>query len=193
MPLASSLERQRPVDPDGIMDYWNEYLDLRCGTFEFRCRRYSAVHAVMADNGLGRYDTIVDVGAGRQEFKKFLRSTGWRGEYTPIDGSIDGTNLETWEPPEPRDWFVAIEVMEHLCDPWRLVHAMHAKSHRGIVVTTPNPLTVNVLAMDSTHVTPVYPIEFMDNGYGHSIRQLFNTRGDSILGWGIRRSDTEPF
>lgn len=133
-----------------------EYLSSRVSDYEFRCIRFRAVYDEMVKMGLADGDTVYDLGAGRCDFDKFLREQGWAGQYVPVDGSIDGTDLQTWMPPGYADFFVAIEVIEHLHRPWPLLRWMQVMSRKGAVVTTPNPLTTDVLGMDYTHVTPVY-------------------------------------
>lgn len=119
-----------------------------------RKARYQVAADRLSRGGLNDRDTVVDVGAGWTELDICLRlEHGWRGRYVPVDGWIDGVDLETWEPDHSREWFVALELLEHLAHPRRLVEAMKAKATKGVVITTPNPDVVDVLAMDSTHVT----------------------------------------
>jgi hypothetical protein len=102
-------------------------------------------------------DTVFDIGAGMTEFDYCLRAEyGFRGRYIPIDGGIDDTNLNTWTPPRKAEWFVALEIVEHLVN-WRiLVARMMMKAEKGIVISTPNPRTTDVLGMDETHVVEVH-------------------------------------
>ncbi|WP_329428876.1 NUDIX domain-containing protein [Streptosporangium sp. NBC_01495] len=82
----------------------------------------------------------MDVGAGLTELDVCLRvDYGWRGRYVPVDGWLDGVDLETWQPPRAFDWFACLEVLEHLRDPGRLVKALQDNATCGLVITTPNP------------------------------------------------------
>lgn len=166
--------------------FWEHYLDERQGTFAFRCIRYSAVLDRLMLMGFHVRDSITDIGAGRQEFEQFLRSQGWQGCYTPIDGSIDGTDLDRWDPSHEDtfpDWMVAIEVIEHLHDPVRMVNVMKEFAIKGMVVTTPNPEVVDVLGMDRTHVTVVSPDDLAQMGLRYERATLFGTENDSLIGW----------
>jgi hypothetical protein len=83
------------------------------------------------------------------------REYDWRGRYIPIDGGIDGTNLNSWIPPRDGHWFVALELIEHLHN-WRgLVEWMKIKASKGVVLSTPNPRTTDVIGMDPTHVCEI--------------------------------------
>jgi hypothetical protein len=162
----------------------NEYLDQRSGTFEFRCIRYEAVTDRLLALGLEDGDLIVDVGAGRCEFDHYLRTRrGLHVRYVPVDGSIDGTDLEKWIPPFASDFFVAIELLEHLNDPIRLMNEMMGTALKGIVATTPNPLTTDVLGMDYTHKTEIFPETFEQFGWDVREVTLFGQEQDSLLAW----------
>lgn len=172
--------------------FWEDYLNARRGTYEFRCQRYEAVGEVMEVEGpfrdgcLNRWDSLCDVGAGRCEFRRYMREQGWCGQYRAVDGSIDGTDLNAWEPRLRYDWFVAIEVLEHLDDPYTLMQKLVAKARKGVVITTPNAETVDVLDIDPTHVTPLYPHDFKVLGWQHEIRSFFCKENDSILAWRLK-------
>ncbi|MBE1585075.1 hypothetical protein ACFPOI_49770 [Nonomuraea angiospora] len=70
-----------------------------------------------------------------------------------MDAWVDGVDLNEWTPPRQYDWFAALELLEHLDKPERLVRALQRHATKGVVVTTPNPQVWDVLAMDPTHVT----------------------------------------
>src|SRR4051794_2907957 len=114
---------------------WEKYLSQRTGTYEFRCRRYHAVYAQLILNGLKPDDLIVDVGAGMCEFDTYLRSMGWSGRYLPVDGAIDGTDLNGWGPSTRADFFVAIEVLEHLPQPFLLMSLLSMFAEKAVVIT----------------------------------------------------------
>lgn len=167
---------------------WTEYLRSRTGSYQFRCIRYAAVADLLIRNHLGDDDLIVDVGAGWCEFDHYLRtSLGWRGRYLPVDGSIDGTDLEDWQPEFNAAFFVALEVLEHLERPYELAFQMQRLCTKGVVLTTPNPATVDVLAMDKTHRTPISLQDFQAWGYHAHIDSLFGKPADSIIASFFRR------
>ena len=173
------------VDPE-TKAHWESYLAGRTGTYEFRCKRYRAVFDQMTEMnaGLLSHGAICDIGAGRQEFLKYCESVpGWSGGYYPVDGSIDGTDLEFWTLPMYSAFNIAIEVLEHLHDPWRLAEDMVQKSWTGAVITTPNPAVVDVLGMDPTHLTPISEADLILRGWSVRVCELFGVEGDSLLAW----------
>lgn len=135
----------------------DNYMDERTGKYEYRAVRYRYAIAKMMLYGLDDTMTIFDIGAGMTEFDYCLRTEfNWRGRYIPIDGGIDGTDLNHWTPPREGHWFVALELLEHLRDPWGLVVKMKEKATKGVIVSTPNPKTTDVLGMDPTHVVEIH-------------------------------------
>lgn len=144
----------------------DQYLDERTGKYEYRATRYRAAIRWMMLNGLDDSMTVVDVGAGMTEFDYCLRAEfGFRGRYIPVDGGIDGTDLNSWTPPREAHFFVALEILEHLRNPFRLSAEMVAKATRGVVLSTPNPQTTDVIGMDPTHVVEVHKHELEAAGY----------------------------
>ena len=135
----------------------DSYLDDRTGKYEFRAVRYRAAADWLTASGLTHDMTIVDVGAGMTELDYCLRAEyGWRGRYIPVDGGIDGVNLNYWTPPRDAHFFVALEIIEHLSN-WRaLIERMQRKALIGVVMSTPNPRTTDVIGMDPTHMVEVY-------------------------------------
>jgi hypothetical protein len=96
------------------------------------------------------------VGAGFTEFDYTMRTRfNWRGRYIPIDGGISAVDLNEWVPERTAQYAVGLEILEHLYDPQRLVHELQGSVTRGIVVSVPNPRTVDVMGIDHTHVTVV--------------------------------------
>jgi hypothetical protein len=160
-----------------------EYLANRRATYEERKRRFRDVAQVLVrEIGLASGDTLVDLGAGHCQFDFFLRAEiGWMGRYVPIDGSFDGTDLETWEPKGQADVYVLMETVEHLDDPLRLLRILNPR--RGIVLTTPNPATVDVLKCDPDHRSQVSAQELREMGY--SVREVtyFGVQRDTLLAW----------
>lgn len=104
---------------------WLAYLAQRKGTYEYRCLRYAAVYEILLILGLQPGDLIVDVGAGMCDFDRYIRSVrGFDGRYLPIDGAIQGFDLNTWRPDLRADFYICLETLEHLTDPlllaWKL-------------------------------------------------------------------------
>lgn len=174
------------LDKADLIGSCDAYLGARTGKYEYRRIRYRAallaMQATMAEYqpfgrpiyGLCDEDTVVDVGAGWTEFDFCLRiDGGWRGRYIPVDGCNDGTDLETWVPPREAEWFVALELLEHLEDPDRLVRAMQGKCKKGIIISTPNPMTTDVLGMDPTHKTEIHQKMLRDWGFQHIMKKSF--------------------
>lgn len=165
---------------------WEHYRDTRQGTYEFRARtRYKAVAHRLYWLGLRCGDSICDVGAGEQQFLQYLYDRGWYGEYRPVDAVIDGTDLETFNP-RPATWYVCIEVLEHLHDWQRLLDLMRAAATRGIVITTPNHLAVDVIGCDPTHVSIVKPEDLLRRGMTVQPVSWFGKPHDSLIAWEAR-------
>lgn len=134
----------------------DNYLDSREGKYEFRAIRYRAAIEAMIREGLDDSMTVFDVGAGMTEFDYCLRREfNWRGRYVPIDGGIDGTDLNHWLPPREAHWFVALEILEHLKTWEFLVKRMQVKAIKGVIISTPNPRTTDVIGMDPTHIVAI--------------------------------------
>jgi hypothetical protein len=166
----------------------DNYMDERTGKLEYRAVRYRHAIRAMYDCGLDDTMTIVDVGAGMTEFDYILRREfDWKGRYIPVDGGIDGTDLNHWTPPREAHWFVALELLEHLVYWKTLVSNMQNKASRGIVISTPNPHTTDVISMDPTHVCEVWPSELEDRGFSVSEETFYggvfsNSLPDSLFG-----------
>jgi hypothetical protein len=79
------------------------------------------------------------------------RQPAVEGRTAPLAAGLD---LDCWVPPRRWDWFACLEVLEHLTSPTRLLDMMCDAAVHGVVVTTPNPEVVDVLALDPTHRTP---------------------------------------
>lgn len=136
----------------------DNYMGQREGRYEWRAVRYRRAIEAMQNIGLdSRSHTIVDVGAGMTEFDYCLRKEyDFMGRYIPVDGGIDATDLNNWTPPREAHWFVALELVEHLYNWPLLVERMQNKAITGVVLSTPNPLTTDVIGMDPTHVVEVH-------------------------------------
>jgi hypothetical protein len=131
-------------------------MDERTGKYEYRAIRYRAAIDWMISQGLDDSMTIVDVGAGMTEFDYCLRAEyNWRGRYIPVDGGIDGTDLKVWTPPRNAHFFVALELFEHMYNWQRLALNLQLNANIGVVASTPNPETTDVIGMDPTHEVEV--------------------------------------
>lgn len=161
-----------------------EYQNSRQSPYWLRCIRYQAVADKLIELGLQPNDSVYDIGAGKQEFGPFLKAYAhWNGLYIPVDGLLDGTNLDFWSAPFPAEFAVAIEVLEHLQDPIGMAIEMDKATTKGCVITTPNPRTVDVLGCDPTHISIVYPQHLEDLGWYVEEMSLFLKPRDSLLGW----------
>jgi len=172
------------TNSETIKETCRAYQDSRRSTYEFRCLRYDAVIDAMIEMGLEPFDHVLDVGCGRGEMETRLKERGFNGcLWEGIDGSIDGVNLNTWTPDERYDFIIAIEFLEHIHNPFMHLMMYRLFANKGVVITTPNPRTVDVLACDPTHVSVVTPdlLEFAK--YEHSEVSLFAKPADSLLGW----------
>lgn len=158
------------------------YLAARTGKYEWRRIRYAAALRAMERNGLSHESTVFDVGAGWTEFDYLLRTEGnSRCRYIPVDGCIDGVNLEHWTPPRHADFFVALELIEHLLDPFRLLNEMISACSGAVIVSTPNPLTTDVLGMDETHKTPIFPNDLVEHGFSVEVASFYGQPEDSLF------------
>lgn len=135
----------------------DDYLASRTGKYEWRSVRYEAASAaILLSEQLTDDSTIYDIGAGWTEFDYHMRTRlNWKGRYIPIDGGIDGTDLNYWYPRRDVEFTVALEILEHLEDPGALVELLQWRTKHRMVVSVPNPRTVDVLAIDPTHITVV--------------------------------------
>lgn len=157
------------------------YLGERSGKYEWRSVRYRAAGDFMFPS-LKHSDTLYDIGAGMTEFDYCLRvDFDWRGRYIPIDGGIDGTDLTTWYPPRRADWFVGLEIIEHLFEWQSLVEDMQENADKGVVISTPNPRTTDVLGMDRTHVSVITPGELEVLGFTVEERSFYGQPADSLF------------
>ncbi len=163
--------------------FYNAYLDARTGKYSWRCQRYDGVIEKLYMMGLRNGDSVVDIGAGREEFHKRLQEWGWEGNYIPLDASIDGIDLNEWSTTEPADFFVAIEFLEHIHNPFRLMQEIVANARKGVAATTPNPKTTDVLGMDATHVIAINTWDFAQYDWNRAIRSFYGQPDDSILAW----------
>jgi hypothetical protein len=166
----------------------DQYMQERTGKYEWREVRYEAAARALTEMRLGDQHTVLDVGAGWTEFDFHLRvSRMWKGRYIPLDAGIDGIDLEHWWPPRTYDFAVALELLEHLEDPAILLGNLHVVVTRGIVVSVPNPRTVDVLGIDPTHKT-VVTREFLESwGFYVEERTFYggvfsNGEPDSLFG-----------
>lgn len=161
----------------------DQYLGDRTGKYEWRAVRYrAAAKAMRFYDGLLDSDTVVDVGAGWTEFDYCLRAEfGWRGRYSPVDGGLDGTDLNSWTPPRKAEWFVGLEIVEHLTAPFLLLEKLKLYATKGIILSTPNPRTTDVLGMDPTHVRPIEAWELENTGFVVTEATFYGQESDSLF------------
>lgn len=189
------------ITPDvfGVAD---DYMSERTGRFEYRAIRYRAALEVMQELGLMHNHTVYDIGAGWTELDAVLRvDGGWRGRYIPVDFGTDGTNLETWVPPRHVDFVCALEIIEHLYEPWRLVESLKVASP-VVIISVPNPETCDVLGMDSDHKSIITVEALEERGFTVQRKTFYGgvysdgKPGDSLLAVWTRRTShlthTEP-
>jgi 2-polyprenyl-3-methyl-5-hydroxy-6-metoxy-1,4-benzoquinol methylase len=180
------MKRTEIIDtstPESTLITCQNYIQSRKSCYEFRSIRYEAVFEMLNYFGLNNNHTVIDVGAGDGEFGKYLYNSGFRGNYIPVDGMIDGTDLNKWIPTRRTDFFVAIEVIEHLENPIEMLRKLKQCADNAVVVTTPNPVVVNVKAMDKTHISEIRPEDFYKTGYKVVPQIFFFEPEDSLLGW----------
>lgn len=165
------------------------YLAARTGCFEWRCVRYDAAISEMWLAGLDHDSTVVDVGAGWCELGARLHQTctgidqePLRSRYVPVDAAIDGVDLQTWIPPRRADFFVALELLEHLDDPEALMIRMIGYANSAVIVSTPNPETTDVLGMDATHKTPITRRMLEAKGFYVMEKSFYGQPADSLFG-----------
>ena len=167
---------------------YDDYLAELTGCYEYRAVRYTAAGAAMAMHGLSDSDSIYDIGAGFTELDYCLRTSfNWRGRYIPVDGGIDDTDLNLWTPKRDVQFAVALELLEHLEDPGELVWKLARHTTKAIVVSVPNPRTVDVLGIDATHQT-VVTREMLESWGFFVVERMFyggafsNGQPDSLFG-----------
>lgn len=166
----------------------DKYLSERTGKYEYRAVRYRLAVDELVRMGLNDTHTIVDLGAGWTEFDYCLRAEyGWRGRYIPVDGSMNGEDLNSWHPPREYDFFVGLELLEHLVTPEHLVGVLKEKTLIGGVVSVPDPDEFDIMSIDDTHVTEVSVSMLKGWGFVTQNVQLYggihtNGGNDGILG-----------
>lgn len=173
---------------DAAVTTWTGYLRDREAAYAKRAPRYQRTAQILAAGGLDDRHTVVDVAAGWTELDFCLRTElRWRGCYIPVDGAIDGIELEDWVPSQPAEWFVALEILEHLRDPERLARALLAVATKGVVISTPNPAKVDVLIMDPTHVTPIGQDQLAGWGFEVEPCSLYGVVDhDGLVAWALK-------
>ena len=165
----------------------NDYIATRKGNYAQRSVRYIKALRTMQLYGLNNDDTVCDVGAGATEFDICLRISGlWMGRYWPVDGGLDGVDLEEWKSPQKAEWFVALEVLEHMKYPWTLLRELMYNATRGVILSTPNPRTTDVMGMDDTHKSVLDSEYLLALGFVVSEEKFYGTVADSLFAYWIR-------
>lgn len=168
----------------------DEYLAARTGHYTLRCERYDAALEAMHTLGLSDECTVFDVGSGWGEFAARMHGHGVHARYIPVDAGIDGTDLDHWTPPRHADFFVALELLEHLNRPQRLITEMKRYARRGVIVSTPNPRTTDVLGMDATHLTSITAVSLEMQGLKVREESFYGREADSLFAvWRRSMSD----
>lgn len=173
----------------------DDYLHSRTGKYEYRAIRYRKAADWLMLNGLSNSDTLTDIGAGWTEFDYCLRKEyDWRGRYIPVDGGITNIDLNTWEPERETDWFVGLEILEHLRNPERLVRVLQQSTIKGAVVSVPDPSKVDVFSLDSTHLVEVHEADLLRWGFAVTSEQLYggvfsDGSNDALMGWWLAGRD----
>jgi hypothetical protein len=163
-----------------------DYLGERTGTLEYRFLRYAAVADELFAQGMDDSSILADLGAGACDFDFYLRTVrGWKGRYLPVDASIDGTDFEKrWLPRVNFDFVVAIELLEHLHDPYLFV--VDVTYVAGVfIATTPNIGELGadyVKEIDRTHVFPLDTLDLCQMGAERvDVCSFFGKPNDSLL------------
>jgi hypothetical protein len=134
-------------------------------TLHERVWQYHWTVQTMAALGLAEGDLIVDVGAGMCDLDYVLRRRGWYGRYVPIDGDLDPEiDLEYWFPSYEADFFVCLDTVEHVHDWKRLVLHLMGMARKGVLVTTADAATIDVLGMHPSHVSALHLSDLHDLG-----------------------------
>lgn len=160
-----------------------EYIANRRATYEMRMKRFALVaHLLEVVCRLSNEHTLFDLGAGHCQFDYFLRTErDWRGVYVPVDGAIDGTDLQTWRPRVQPDAYVLMEVLEHLNAPLVLLDRL--KPRRGVIITVPNPAKVDVLGCDSDHRSIITRKDLESRGFRVRAHSFFGKQYDTLVAW----------
>lgn len=182
------------------MTIWNPsfqscdtYLGERTGKYEYRAVRYRKAADWLFLNGLDDSHTICDIGAGWTEFDYCLRKEyDWKGRYIPIDGGITNIDLNNWVPEREVSFFVALEILEHLQNPVRLIREMKKKTSHGIVVSVPDPAKLDIIELDPTHITEVDEIMLQREKFITVSEKLYggvftNGGNDALMGYWMKR------
>lgn len=167
--------------PDGVVEDYGgpeHYHD--------RVQMYAWAYATLRSLGLAHGDIVLDLGAGYCDFDMYLRQQGWFGRYVPLDACIDpALDLETWTPPYEAQWIVALDVLEHLHEWRRLVGYAVEYATKGVVVSTADAATIDVLAMHPSHVSALRAVDLADAGLTVDTHDLGAYR--QLVGWWRRQ------
>lgn len=161
------------------------YINEPRRSFEEKRVRYDAASDLLVDMGLSDVDTVLDIGAGWTEMDYVLRThVNFMGRYIPVDGGIDGVNVDAWDwMPRQTDYLVALEIVEHLTAPEVFLHKILKSATKGIVLSTPNPQRVDVLAMDPDHKSSIWGADLQNYGFSVQYQNFYGSNYDGILAW----------
>lgn len=174
------------MDQELLVEHCEKYLAARTGNYRRRCERYAAAYQVMqANGGLTDNDILLDLGAGWTELDIYLRrEQDWRGRYWAIDGWM-GLDIAKFLAPREVDWTVLLEVVEHFVpfEAETVVARAKMTSQKGVVLTTPNPATTDVLGMDADHKFHVFGSWLVERGFKVEVQSLYGQPDDSLLAY----------
>ena len=158
----------------------SQYLNGKYRSYDERAVRYRLATLAMIMMGLDENDSVLDFGGGDAELEKCMRDEfGWKGLYVNVD-YVTGLDIKQVLAEHAAnfrcDFVTGLEVIEHLDQPWVNIMLMRLPfyARKGVVLSTPDPLVQDVLAMDNTHVTPVYPVMFAARGYTVERHMLYD-------------------
>jgi hypothetical protein len=167
----------------------DDYMNERTGKYEYRAIRYRKAADWLILNGLTDQSTVCDIGAGWTEFDYCLRTEyDWKGRYIPIDGGISSIDLNDWVPERSVEFYVGLEILEHLYNPMRLVRELQRTASGGIAVSVPDPDNVDVFGLDDTHVIEVTRSMLEGENFTVTSEQLYggvfsDGRNDALMGF----------
>ena len=146
--------------------------------YESRRALFHQIAYELFDMGLSDRDRIVEVGATDGDFDFFLRAEEeWRGLYVPLGAPVDSTSFDDWASSIEADFFVSINLLERISQPFTLMALMAIRARKGVVavVLNPEPLTEGKI------VTPISSDDFAIHGWDARVLSLGGREKDSII------------
>lgn len=81
---------------------------------------------------------------------------------------------------------IGLEIIEHLEAPGPFIAKLKHNAAKGVVLSTPNPRTTDVLGMDHTHQSIIYADALESRGFTVEERSFYGQENDSLLAWWVR-------